>query len=96
MEILLENDDLCLVLLDTLDQISPLSHRLDGSFDCFRSGVHREDHLFAGEFRKLFGKEWPAIVEEGPRCKSKDVGLILQRLDDLRMPVSLIYRRVCR
>ncbi len=90
MEVLFEDDDLRLVLFHSLDHVAPLAHGLNGGLHRLSPGVHGKDHLFAGEIRKLFGEEGPAVVEEGSGGESNHICLILESLDNPGMPVPLV------
>ncbi len=96
MEVVLKDDDLGLVLFNSLDQISPFAHGLDRRLNSFGTSIHGEYHFFSGHIREFFCKEGPLIVEECPGSERKDISLILESLDDLRMPVSLVHSRICR
>ncbi len=94
MEIVRAGDDLRLVLCDTLDRVGPLAGRLDGGLDRLGAAVHQEGHLHAGQPAERLAERTEHLVVKGTRREGHAIGLILERLDDLRVPMALIERGV--
>ena len=94
VKIVFADDDFGVVQGDALAGVAPPASGLDGRLHGFRAGVHRQHHLHAAELREFGAEERELIVAEGARGERNPLGLFLERLDDARMAVALIDRRV--
>ena len=89
-------DDLCLVARHTFDLVRPLARQLERSFDSFRPAVHRQGHFVASHLGKLFIEQRQLIIAKSARRQRDFPGLLQQSIQDLRVNVSLVDRRISR
>jgi len=95
VKVVFKDDDLRLVLLNSLDHVPPFSHSLQSRFHRLGSGIHGEYHLFSREIGKFLREDRPTVVEEGAGSQGEDISLIFQSFDDLWMSVPLVDCGVC-
>ncbi len=94
MEVVLADDDLGLVRGHALHLVAPLADHLDRRLDGLGAGVHRQRPLEAGDLAEPSEERAHLVVVEGPRGQRERVELPVGRLDDRRVPVTLVQRRV--
>ena len=88
------DNDLGLVLRDALDFVAPLARGLDRRFNCLGAGVHREDHVEAGEVVEILAEQRQLLVAKRARGQSDFAGLLLEGAKNLGVAVSLIDCRI--
>ena len=96
VEVPLANDDLRLLRRDSFSFVCPFAANLDGGFDGFGAGIHRQ-HFF--ETKELGDKlliNTQLVVVKSTRSERKRFCLSHHGIDDARMAVALIHRRVGR
>jgi len=94
VEVVLGDDDLGLVLLDLLDLVAPLAGGLERGLHRLGAAVHRQGDFGAGQLAQLLGEGAELVVVEGARGDADAVSLILERPDELGVPVAMVDRRV--
>ena len=94
VEIVLGADDVLGPILDAFDLDAPAARGLERGLDRLGACIHREGHLVAGELAELFEEGAHTIVVESSARERATVELIADRIDDFRMPVALVDRRV--
>ena len=60
----------------------------------FRAGVHGQHHLHAAQPREFLDEARQLVVAEGARGERDARGLLLKRLENARMAMALVERRV--
>jgi GNAT superfamily N-acetyltransferase len=103
VEVAREGDDLRLLRRDALFAIAPAPRRLDRRLDRLGAGVHRQDARRAGgaeqevrrrELTQLLLEERQLAVAKGARGQGHAARLLDERLQDARVAVALIERRI--
>ena len=94
VEVARADDDLGAVLRHALHLVAPFAHRLDRRLDRLGARVHRQDLVRVGQVRELLVEAAELVVAEGAAGQGQARGLLGQRLQDLRVAVALVDRRV--
>ena len=84
------DDDFGLALGNSLDLVAPLARGFEGGFDGLGAGVHREDHVIAGEVVEIFAEQGELVVAEGARGKGDFGGLLVEGGQDFWMAMALV------
>jgi hypothetical protein len=90
VEILLYGEDQRLVLLDTLDFVTPLARDLDSCLNGLCTSVHGQDHVEAEQLGGIFGEAREDIVVEGATAEGQPRSLLSESLDKLGVAVALV------
>lgn len=96
MEVVGDTEDKSLVLLNSLDFVSPLSGNLDSSLGGLYTSVHGQNHLVAKDLTNLLSPLREDIVVESSRRQSKTASLLSQGLDKLGVAMALVDGTVGR
>ena len=83
-----------LVRGDPLDRVAPLARDLDRGLDGLGAGVHRQDHVLAGQGGELGAEGAELVVVERPADQGDPVELLVGRGEDLGVAVAEVQRRV--
>mmetsp|Transcript_243 Transcript_243/g.711 ORF Transcript_243/g.711 Transcript_243/m.711 type:complete len:286 (-) Transcript_243:171-1028(-) len=94
MEATLGTDNSSTSFFDALLHVAPLASNLETSFDSLSTGVHWKHHIIAKHLSDALGKLRKLVIVEGTRAQRALGGLLHERLDDLRMAMSLVHSRV--
>ena len=76
--------------------VAPLARGLDRGLDRLGAGVHRQHHVLAGELGQPLREGAELVVVERPAGQGEAVQLRLGGLDEPRVPVPEVERRVRR
>eukprot|EP00047_Mylnosiga_fluctuans_P001584 m.221006 g.221006 ORF g.221006 m.221006 type:complete len:320 (-) comp10495_c0_seq1:8-967(-) len=94
VEVVLGNDHLSLVSLDTLDVVGPAAGKLETGFPGLRTGVHGQHLVVAKVLADILSELAQGVVVEGTRGQGEDIGLLVQSSQDLGMAVALVHSGV--
>ena len=94
VEVAVHDDDIGPFRVDLLDLDAPFAAHLDGGLDGLGTGVHREDHVLAGELGQLAGKLPEPVVEERAARQRQGGELLLRARHQPRVGVAEVERRV--
>jgi hypothetical protein len=89
-------DDLGPVGRDPLDLVAPLAGGLDGGLDRLGAGVHQQHGLHAAQLGQGFAEWAEPVVVDGAAGQGDPLQLGAGCLQELRMPVAEVHRRVGR
>jgi len=90
VEVLLHGEYQRLAIRNALLLVAPFPRDLDRSLNRFRACVHRQHHFKPEHLRNSLCKAREDIVVERSRAQRESRGLIHQRLNQLRMAMSLV------
>ena len=96
VEVALHRDDGGLPGRDALDLVAPLAADLDGGLDGLGAGVHRQDHVLAGEAAQGLGEAAELVVEERAAGQRQLAELLARDRDETLVGVAEVERRVAR
>jgi hypothetical protein len=96
VEVVSDAEDKSLVLLDSLDLVSPLSGNLDSGLGGLNTRVHGQDHLIAKDLANLLGPLGKYVIVKCSRGQRQATGLFSQSLDKLRVAMALVDGTVRR
>jgi hypothetical protein len=94
VEVALGDDDLGATLGDALDPVAPLAGELERGLDALGAGVHRQDHVLAGELGELGAERAELIVVEGAAGERHAVQLLRGGRDHVGVAVAEVEGRV--
>ena len=77
VEVALHDHDAGGALGDALDAVAPLAGDLEGGLDGLGAGVHRQDHVLAGEAGQRLGERAELVVVEGAAGQGQPAELLL-------------------
>ena len=96
VEVALHRHDRRLVLRDALDLVAPLAAHLDRGLDGLGAGVHRQDHVLAGELGERLRERPELVVVERAAGQRQPAELLAGDLDQARVAVPEVERGVAR
>ncbi len=96
VEVALHGDDVGLVGRDALDVVAPAPGHLDGGLDGLGAGVHRQDHVLAGERGEVAGERPELVAVERPARQGELVQLLVRPGHEPRVAVAEVERGVPR
>ncbi len=96
MEVALNGDDFGLMARHALNPVGPFAGQFDGRLNRFGARVHRQGHFVAAELREFFVKERQLVVAESARGQGHFFGLREHRIENARVNVALVDRRISR
>ncbi len=96
VEVALHGDDRGLAGGDALDLVAPLAADLDRGLDGLGAGVHRQDHVLAGEAGQRLGEAAELVVEEGAAGERQPAQLLARDRDQALVAVTEVERGVAR
>ena len=96
VEVALHGDDGGLAGRDALDLVAPLAADLDGGLDGLGAGVHRQDHVLAGQPAQGLGEAAELVVEERAAGQRQPAQLLARDRDEALVGVAEVERRVAR
>ena len=96
VEVALHRDDGGVVLGDALDQVAPLAAHLDRGLDGLGAGVHRQDHLLAGELGQVARERPELVVVERPAGQRQPAELLVGAGHQARVAVAEVEGGVAR
>jgi len=94
VEIVGEDEDLALPVGHAAHRLPPLAGHLDGRLDPLGAAVHGQETVVAGEAADLLAETAQLVVAEGARAEGETRRLLGYDLDELRMAVALVDRRI--
>ena len=94
VKVAVADDDVRAIRGDALAHVAPAPRGLDGGFDRFGAGVHRQHDVETGEARELLAEERQLVVVERARRQRDLVRLLDERREDGRVRVALVERRI--
>ena len=94
MEVVVRNDDGCLVRWNTSNPIPPGPRNLDGTLHGFGAAVHGKNHLHAHQFGEFLGKCPQKIVVKGSRRQRHRAKLAPRCSGECGVTVTKVDRRV--
>ena len=96
VEVALHGDDRGLAGRDALDLVAPLAADLDRGLDGLGAGVHRQDHVLAGQAAQRLGEAGELVVEERAAGEREVPQLLARDRDQALVGVSEVERGVAR
>jgi hypothetical protein len=77
-----------------LDPVAPLAGELERGLDALGAGVHRQDHVLAGQLGQLGAQRAELVVVERAAGQRDPLQLLDRRGDDVGVAVAEVQRRV--
>ena len=96
VEVALHGDDRGLAGRDALDLVAPLAADLDRGLDGLGAGVHRQDHVLAGQAAQRLGEAAELVVEEGAAGQRQAPELLARDRDEALVGVAEVEGGVAR